>query len=212
MYIPESYQNNDFQNQLEFIKANSFAILVTQNQQTPIATHIPVQHKVIDDRLMLYGHISRLNHQAETFNTNSEALVIFHGPHAYVSSSWYSHNNVSTWNYQALHCYGALTIQSEIELLESLIELTNHYESKEQKPLFFESIDPKVIRENLTGIIGFKIMVNQILAINKLSQNRNDHDYSQIIHHLFQRKDSMSQAVAKEMQLRKPGANSNNEV
>jgi transcriptional regulator len=212
VYIPDSYQNKDFQSQLEFIKANGFAILVTHNQQTPIATHIPVQHKVIDDKLILYGHISRLNHQAETFNTNSEALVIFNGPHAYVSSSWYSHDNVSTWNYRALHCYGALTIQSEMELLESLIDLTNHYESKEQRPHFFEAIDPKVIRENLTGIIGFNIMVNQILAIDKLSQNRNDHDYHQIIHHLFQRKDSMSQTVAEEMQLRKPGAHSGNEV
>lgn len=199
MYIPEYFRNNNFHQQVDFIKENSFGILITHSETGMFATHIPLTPLVIDNNLVLHGHISKENPQCSTLSDGNDALVIFSGPHCYISSSWYSHENVSTWNYQAVHCHGKIKIQSEIELLQSLIQLTDHYESKEEKPKFFDNIDAKVIRENLSGIIGFEIVVSHIDAKDKLSQNRNKKDYENIVTYLQKRDDAMSGAIANAM-------------
>lgn len=199
MYIPEYFRNTNFNQQVDFIKENSFGILITHSATEMFATHIPLTPLVTNNNLVLHGHISKENPQCSTLINAGETLTIFSGPHCYISSSWYSHENVSTWNYQAIHCYGKLKIQTELELLQSLIQLTDHYESKEEKPKFFEKIDPKVIRDNLIGIIGFEITVSRIDAKDKLSQNRNKKDYENIVSHLCKRNDSMSDAIAEAM-------------
>ncbi|HMR45278.1 MAG TPA: FMN-binding negative transcriptional regulator [Bacteroidia bacterium] len=199
MYIPEYFRNSNFHQQVDFIKENSFGILITHSETGMFATHIPLTPLVINNNLVLHGHISKENPQSSTLSDGNDALVIFSGPHCYISSSWYSHENVSTWNYQAVHCHGKIKIQSEIELLQSLIQLTDHYESKEEKPKLFENIDTKVIRDNLSGIIGFAIVVSRIDAQDKLSQNRNKKDYENIVTHLQKRDDAMSGAIANAM-------------
>ncbi len=199
MYIPEYFRNKNFNQQVDFIKENSFGILITHSEKEMFATHIPLISLVIENHLVLHGHISKENPQCSTLINDSDALIIFSGPHCYISSSWYIHENVSTWNYQAVHCQGKIKIQSEIELLQSLMQLTDHYESKEEQPKFFEKIDPKVIRDNLTGILGFEIIVSNIDAKDKLSQNRNKKDYENIVTHLKKRDDAMSDAIATAM-------------
>lgn len=199
MYTPDNFKNTNRKELIEFVQQNGFGILITIANANSYATHIPMQINYEDDNLFLVGHISKENNQAETFFNNSNAMAIFNGPHAYVSSSWYSIENVSTWNYIAVHASGTLTILSEIELYESLIKLTNHYEQGSENPKYFENIDTKVIRDNISGIVGFKIKVESLVANYKLSQNRSDKDYKNIVDHLKIKNDAQSAAVADEM-------------
>jgi len=205
MYIPDEFKNTDFEKQVEFVRQHTFAVLVTTGKQSPIATHIPVLSHVKNNKLILYGHIAKPNPQAETFYNDADALVIFQGSNAYVSSSWYSHENVSTWNYQAVHCYGKIKVQTELELMECLQLMTDFYEAKVQHPKTFDKIPAQVIRENFGGIVGFEIEVSRIDAIDKLSQNRDNKDYFEIVKQLSLSEDKNAQQIAAEMQKRRNG-------
>ena len=111
MYIPAIYKNENQEEIEQFIHENGFAILVNQTHDKPWATHIPLELDHDNDgNTILVGHISKENPQGESFKTNTDVLAIFTGPHAYISSSWYDHENVPTWNYTAVHVYGNVTI------------------------------------------------------------------------------------------------------
>ena len=199
MYTPDRYKITDRNELLEFIRKNPFGILVISDVKKPVATHIPLMLHEEKGKHILIGHISKENEQGNLFHDAPEALAIFQGPHSYISSSWYSHENVSTWNYIAVHVYGKISLMTELELVEHLILLTNHFEADSEKPKYFENISPQVIRENITGITGFKMTIETIEANFKLSQNRNNKDHSNIIHELEKRGDASSIAVADEM-------------
>ena len=133
MYIPDLYKNEDQEAIRTFLKANAFGILINQTNGRLWATHIPLEleiNKEGEDVLM--GHISKENPQWTAFESNDEVLAVFTGPHSYISSSWYDHENVPTWNYMAVHVYGTIKIMEGEELLASLKELTNKYEMHSQ--------------------------------------------------------------------------------
>jgi transcriptional regulator len=90
MYIPAHYKNENLDEVREFIKQNSFGILVNQVNDRPWASHIPLELDVDKHgQEVLLGHISRANFQLEDFRKEQEVLCIFNGPHSYISSSWY---------------------------------------------------------------------------------------------------------------------------
>lgn len=121
MYIPKHFKVTDFDEIQGFIQENSFGTLVTTKQGTPIATHLPLALHKQGDEFYINGHMAYGNPQWRTFGVENEnVLVIFQGPHAYISSSWYKDENVPTWNYQAVHVYGTASIMSEQELEEDL--------------------------------------------------------------------------------------------
>ncbi|MEO8087017.1 MAG: FMN-binding negative transcriptional regulator [Bacteroidota bacterium] len=204
MYTPDRYKKTDRKELIEFIRKNPFGILVISDGKKPLATHIPLMLHEENGETILIGHVSKENEQGQLFYDAPEALAIFEGPHAYISSSWYSHENVSTWNYIAVHAYGKISVMTELELVEHLILLTNHMEAGSEKPKYFENISPQVIRENITGITGFKMTLETIQANFKLSQNRNSEDHSNIIQELEKRGDASSKAVADEMKKNSP--------
>jgi transcriptional regulator len=200
MYTPDRYKNKNPEEIFQFVKENGFGTLITQLDGIPYATSIPmVIEKDEAGKIMLRGHVSKENPQAETFIDGTHALAVFHGPHAYISSSWYNHENVSTWNYLAAQASGKLYLLNELELIESLIHLTQQHEAGEANPKYFENIDPRVIRNSLTGITGFSIQVDSMQASYKLSQNRGDEDRQQIISQLQKRGDESSKRIAEEM-------------
>ncbi len=202
MYTPDEYKNENRTEMLEFIQKNPFGILVLNDGEKPVATHIPMMIKEVNGQTVLNGHISKENEQGNLFHDSSSALAIFQGPHAYVSSSWYSHDNVSTWNYIAVHVYGKIKVMTELELYEHLIQLTNKMEAGSHTPKNFENISPKVIRENISGVTGFIMTVEKIESGFKLSQNRNETDHKNIISELEMRDDAGSKAIAGEMRKR----------
>jgi transcriptional regulator len=199
MYIPELYKNENQEEIQNFIHQNGFAILVNQTDGKLWATHIPLLLDVnADGKQILVGHVSKLNPQGESFKTNEDVLAIFTGAHSYISSSWYDHENVPTWNYLAVHVYGKVKIYTQDEAVNSLKKLVDKYEAKSAKPVRVEDMSSKTMRE-ARGIIAFEIEITSIEAQKKLSQNRDDKNYKNIISELEKTKDNQAIAVADAM-------------
>ena len=195
MFIPKQFQITDFEIMKEFINENSFATIVSTEHGRPIATHVPLLIRQIEREYYITGHLAYTNPQWKTFEDNKQVLVIFQGPHAYVSSSWYSHENVPTWNYQSIHIYGKAQLMNEQELEEDLILLLQKYERHRKNSIIWEKLSSKTKRQ-IKGIIGVKIKINEAQAAYKLSQNRNEEDYQSIIDHLYEETDINAHQVA----------------
>ncbi|HZI26008.1 MAG TPA: FMN-binding negative transcriptional regulator [Chryseolinea sp.] len=201
MFVPKYAHNNDDSEIKEFIKQNSFGILITHSSEKIIATHIPLEFS--PDGSKLLGHISKANPQWKNFEADSDVLVIFSGPHAYISSSWYDHENVPTWNYIAAHVYGKIHIIEGDELYQALKHLVTRYETSSSNPISMDTMSPDYVRKSMQGLVGFEINITSIEAAYKLSQNRDQKNHTQIIHELEKRNDPGSRQIASEMKKRK---------
>jgi transcriptional regulator len=206
MYIPRRYEEKDVEKVHSFIRENSFAILVSVMDGVPVATHIPLLLEKDDQgRDVLVGHIARGNGQKVTFLSGGvKVLAIFPGPHAYVSPRWYTQINVPTWNYMAVHVYGTLSVMEGEELRAALSRLMNNYEHHLPKPVEIEEIPEKQLVAEMRGIVGFRILVEEIQAAYKLSQNRDEVSYREVIRQL-DGGDEAAKAVAAEMEAREVG-------
>ncbi|RAS78937.1 FMN-binding negative transcriptional regulator [Priestia endophytica] len=200
MYIPRYFKVTNVDEVWEFVQENSFGTMVTTKQGKPIATHLPLQLVKEGDTYYITGHVAYGNPQWRTFETCKDVLVMFQGPHAYISSSWYKQENVPTWNYQAVHVYGTASILNEEELKQDLTKLLQKYEKHRKNPVLWDKLSPEVLEKQLKGIVGFKIKVQEIQAANKLSQNRNEDDYQNIVNKLYEEKDLNSQQMAQLME------------
>jgi len=139
------------------------------------------------------------NPQWKTFAASRDnVLVINQDPHAYISSSWYSHENVPTWNYQAVHVYGMASIMSEEELEEDLKLLLQKYEAHREHPVLWDSLSSQT-KKQIKGIVGFKIKIQEVQAAYKLSQNRNETDYQNIIDELQKEPHPYAKEIARLM-------------
>lgn len=200
MYAPRYHQEKDWNTIAEFIRRHSFALLISLENGLPVGTHLPVE---LEERspgeYVLRGHIANANPQSATFTSGLTFLVVFSGPHAYVSSSWYEKDKIPTWNYMAVHVYGTLRIQSDEELITSLAALMNKYEAASEQPVSISDIGEKELHNNLKAITGFEITITRVDTRFKLSQNKNDKDYASVVQHLQQNPDSQSQEIAEEM-------------
>jgi transcriptional regulator len=197
MYKPKYAENTDIDSVRKFIRHNSFAIIVSKSQDRLIASHIPLE--LSEDNSKLIGHVSRANPQWKGFDSGTEVLVIFTGPHAYISSSWYDHENVPTWNYIAVHVYGKIRIIEGDELITSLKLMTDRYEAASLHPVSLEAMSPDFVRQSLKGLVGFEISISMMEASYKLSQNRDLKNQRTIIQELENRGDPASRDVASEM-------------
>lgn len=197
MYTPKLNRNENTEELHEFIRKNGFGILISTVERKPWASHIPLL--LSSDCKKLSGHIARGNRQWKEWNTASEVLAIFTGPHTYISSSWYDHENVPTWNYIAVHVYGKLKILSDQELLQSLKELTDKYEKQSVQPVSVEKMNPGFLKKEMLGIVGFEIEITKMDATYKLSQNRDAKNHKAIVTELEKRNDPASTAIAHEM-------------
>ena len=198
MYIPELYKNENQEEIQNFIRQNGFGILVNQTNGKLWATHIPLLLEEKNGKQILVGHVSKENPQAESFISNDEVLAIFSGAHSYISSSWYDHENVPTWNYLAVHVYGKVKLHSLEESIEALKKLVDKYEAKSENPIRVEDLSKKTMLQ-ARGIVSFEIEITAIEAKKKLSQNRDDKNYQNIISKLENSNDFQAIEVAKEM-------------
>ena len=199
MYIPDLYKNEDQEAIRTFLKANAFGILINQTNGKLWATHIPLEleiNKEGEDVLM--GHISKENPQWTAFESNDEVLAVFTGPHSYISSSWYDHENVPTWNYSAVHVYGKIKIIEGDAVIDSLSKLVDKYEQNSKCPVRVADLSKKTMMQT-RGIVAFEIKIEEIQAQTKMSQNRDEKNYLNIISELEKTENPQSVAVAKEM-------------
>lgn len=197
MYVPKQFRNNDASTINDFIRQHGFGILVSNSDSRMIATHIPLE--LSDGDTKLSGHMSKANPQWKNFVNNSDVMVIFPGPHAYVSSSWYDHENVPTWNYIAVHVYGKVKIIEGEQLYSALKQLVDKYERTSEHPVSIEKMSPEYVRQSIQGLVGFEIEIISIEAAYKLSQNRDRKNYMNVISELEKRGDHESKSVAAEM-------------
>ncbi|MDM5297075.1 FMN-binding negative transcriptional regulator [Bacillus pumilus] len=184
MYIPSFFQVKDMDEVKEFVQTHSFTTVVTTTDEKPIATHLPVSFHQLDDSYVITGHMAIGNPQWKTFEEHEKVLVMFQGPHAYISSSWYEKQSVPTWNYQAVHVYGKVVMLEKAELVKELTAMLETYESHREQPVLWHTLSDKLLEKQLKGIVGFKIMVEEVQAAFKLSQNRHEQDYARIIEEL----------------------------
>lgn len=199
MYIPNYFKVDNIEEISKFVQNNSFGTVVTTEKGKPIATHLPMQLIRKGDDYFITGHLSYGNPQWKTFDTSDEVLVMFQGPHAYISSSWYEGENVPTWNYQSVHVYGEVSILDKEELKEDLTMLLQKYEKHREDPVLWDKLSHSLLEKQLNGIVGFKIKIQEIQAAYKLSQNRNKKDYFNIIDKLNEEEDFNSHRIAEVM-------------
>lgn len=199
MYTPEIYKNENQEEINTFLLENSFGILINQTNGKLTATHIPLELETAENgKNILYGHLSRENPQALALNNNDEVLAVFSGPHSYISSSWYDHENVPTWNYIAVHVYGKIRIIEGAGVIESLKKLVDKYEKNSKNPVRVEDLSKKTMMQS-RGIIAFEIDISEIQATKKMSQNRDEKNYKNIISELEKTNTKEAIAVATEM-------------
>ena len=198
MYISKLYREEDRGEILEFLKQNEFATLVTYDGEKPTAGHLLMEVVEDEGTLFVNGHMSKANPLWKTFEKNLEVLVIFQGPHTYISPTWYNHVNVPTWNYQAVHVYGSPRIIADHDETYNLLrKLIERHEAVSQYKL--ETLPQDFVEKEMKGIVAFQIEATRIEANYKLSQNRNDEDYHNIVSRLEGRDDEMSHGVAEAM-------------
>ncbi|WP_298833134.1 FMN-binding negative transcriptional regulator [uncultured Planococcus sp.] len=202
MYTPKQFKVSDFEEIREFVQQNSFGTLVTTKKGKPIATHLPLQLIKEGEEFFITGHMAYGNPQWRTFEACEDVLVMFQGPHAYISSSWYEQENVPTWNYQAVHIYGTAQLLTEDELKQDLTSLMEKHEGHRENPVLWDTLSSSLLEKELKGIVGFKIKVREVQAAYKMSQNRNESDYHTIIDRLQQEKDPNSKQLADVMRMK----------
>ncbi|TQS74982.1 FMN-binding negative transcriptional regulator [Ornithinibacillus gellani] len=203
MYIPSRFKVTDAAEIAGFIQENSFGTIITIEDGKPIATHIPMQFHQKHEASYITGHFAIANPQWKTMKNGKEkVLVIFQGPHAYISSTWYQHENVPTWNYQAIHVYGMPRILNDQELEEDLTALLEKYERHRSPAVLWENMSSET-KKQIKGIVGFEIKIEEIQAAYKLSQNRNEVDYQQIIQQLKQENNPNAAQIAQQMEKKK---------
>ncbi|WP_026950374.1 FMN-binding negative transcriptional regulator [Algoriphagus mannitolivorans] len=204
MYIhPLNIWKNDSEIQ-DFLKKNAFATLISQANGRPWATHIPfILDQNADGNFVLHAHLAKANLQWKTLQENKEVLVVFQGPHAYISSSWYTHENVPTWNYLAVHVYGKIRIIEGEELIHHLKLLVDRYEAGRPNRVSVETMSETYVQNQIKALIGIEIQIEEVHASAKLSQNRDDQNYKNIISELEKSSIPLDQEVAEEMRKRR---------
>lgn len=200
MYIPNANRVDEQAELLAFMQAHSFATLVSLVQGELFATHLPLVIVTQGDQILVRGHLAKANPHWQELATQREVLVIFQGPHAYISPSHYEKwESVPTWNYIAVHAYGsARLIQDEAGLLATLSELITATEAAYQQQ--WDSLPDKFRHGMLNGIVAFEIAVTRLEGKFKLSQNRPAGDHVRVASALADHPDLTIAAVGHYMQ------------
>ncbi len=172
MYVPPHFDEADLNKLHYFIDRHSFGLLVSSVEGVPFATHLPfLLEPDAGPHGTLVGHMARANPHWQELESQT-ALVVFSGPHAYISPSWYDAENVvPTWNYTAVHAYGhARLVHDKTALLKIVQDSTAIYEGTMSKPWSLDA-DEVFVDRLLSQIVGFRIEIEKIEGKFKLNQN-----------------------------------------
>ncbi|QSQ21108.1 FMN-binding negative transcriptional regulator [Pyxidicoccus parkwayensis] len=184
MYIPRHFHEQDTERLLALMKQHAFATLVTVGEDgAPFATHLPfLVERDAGGPVRLLAHMARPNPQWKAFAAERDVLVVFQGPHGYVSPTWYATApQVPTWNYANVHAYGRPHIvESPETVLRVLRDTAALYEAGNPQPWSPEQADDYV-RRLMAGIVAFEVRVSRLEGKFKLSQNKGEADRQGVI-------------------------------
>ncbi|WP_096200246.1 FMN-binding negative transcriptional regulator [Bacillus sp. FJAT-45350] len=194
MYIPSQFKIADEAMIYDIIKEHSFATLFSEHNGMPFATHLPLI--LNKENTYLYGHLARPNPQWKDIE-NQTVLAVFHGPHCYISPSWYETNQaVPTWNYVSVHVYGEVELlEDENELMHSLQEMVFKYETSDSS-YTMQDVDAELLAGMNKGVQSFKIKINKVEGTAKLSQNHSLQRQELVIKQLEQISNSDEQQIS----------------
>lgn len=203
MYNNSHFKANNQNEVIDFMNQNPFVVLcgVDENNR-PIATHIPVLIEESGDDLFLLAHVMRKQLHTIAFEKNNKVLVIFSAAHTYVSANNYTQQNTaSTWNYQAVHVQGDLFFLNKNALFKFLVKLTEKFEQYPHSAALVQKMDEQYVEEMMKAIVAFEIKVTNIEHVFKLSQNKDEATQNKIINNLEKSNDIEQNLVAKSMKL-----------
>ena len=198
MYIPKINLTTDKTEIVAFMKQFSFATIVTANNNFPTATHLPFVVTTKNDNIVLTSHFAKANEHWQDIE-NNKVLVIFSEPHAYISTKNYDKElNVPTWNYFSIHAYGQGKLITKTEKTFTVLEATiDNYETSYRK--HWDSFPEDYKLKMSKGIVAFEIIVTDLQAKKKLSQNRTETEQRKIIETLSKSKDTNEKIIAEYM-------------
>ncbi len=205
MYNFSYFKEKDKQTILDFIEENPFAFITgSYLSGVQVATQIPILLDERNGELFLQGHIMRNTDHHKAFIENANALLVFTGPSCYVSASWYSNPQIgSTWNYISVHIGGNINFMSNDELIQFMRKLTLKFEKGNTQSLtFYDNLPDQFLNKMMPAIVGFEIKAEKIENVFKLSQNRDEKSYLNIISKL-EEQGGNSTLIASEMRKRK---------
>jgi transcriptional regulator len=179
MYIPQHFGDDDLAHLHAVIRANAFGVVTSTLDGHLMATHLPFlidPHRGPNGTLL--AHMARANPHWKGFDGTAEALVVFSGPHGYISPNWYERGPaVPTWNYIAVHAYGVPVLRDDAaETRAHLGQLAAVYEAGRAEPWRIDDQPKDFIDRLVPGVIAFEIPITRIEGKFKLSQNRSDGD------------------------------------
>jgi len=204
MYLPRSFAESRPDILQKGMRENGFATVVTAADGVPFASHVPV---LVDGDpaaggLKIRGHFARANPHWKQLANGSPVLVMFHGPHAYVSPSWYADpQSVPTWNYAVVHAHGRAALLAPGDLRTLLKDLVDAHERGSAQPWRFDSVPAATIDRLLGAIVGFEIVVERLEGKLKLSQNQTPDDQRRVHDQLAASADPTARDVARWMEL-----------
>ncbi len=183
MYVPPLFDVADRAWTIELIDRHPFGMLTTGDAEYPRISHLPMFAEERDDGLWIVGHVARANPHASSIVAQSPATVAFHGPHAYVSASWYEapYSTVPTWNYAAVHVCGRL---QETDAWHAVELLSKKMEGSKTDAWDPRRLDAGYRDDQLRGIVAFELRAEAVYAKAKLSQNRTEADRKRVMQRL----------------------------
>jgi transcriptional regulator len=211
MYLPPAFRMDSLADQHEAVRRHPFATLITTSGDGVVADHIPF---MIDEKRgekgVLRAHVARANPLWRTHPRDREALVIFAGPHHYISPSWYATKRetgkvVPTWNYVSVHAWGPLQVFDDPEWLrEQIGALTTLHEAGRAPPWAVTDAPAEFIAAQIKGIVGIEVPITRIEGKVKLSQNRPDADRKGVIDGLNATETEEGRVMARLVALHEP--------
>jgi transcriptional regulator len=182
LYVPGHFGAGNRVAIARLLHDHPFATLVTPAAPEPHVSHVPlIWAGDCEPYGTLLGHFARANPHVEVA-ADAESIAIFHGPHAYVSPSWYAEPTaaVPTWNYAVVHAHGTLEFAREPAETRAILDLLIHrFESGRNAP-WVPGLSPAQMKAMVSAIIGFRIKIKRIDAKFKLSQNRTSDDRARV--------------------------------
>ena len=204
MYLPPSFREPRTEVMHDLIEAHPLGVVVTSSAGGLFATHMPwVLDRTVGPLGTLRGHIARSNPHHRLDNGTAEGLVIFSGPHAYVSPSWYPSTTdhgrvVPTWNYVAVHAYGTVRFVDEAEyVLRNVEALTRRHEAGRERPWSIQDAPVEYLAGLAKAVIGLEVPIARLEGKWKLSQNREARDAEGVASGLAASADAREREVAR---------------
>ena len=188
MYLPQDFAESKSEELFRIVREHPFGMLVTQTSTGLEANHLPF---LLEEQRGPFGtllaHVARANPIWQELGDGAEVMVVFRGPHGYISPNWYpskqeTHRHVPTWNYEVVHAHGRVHIRDDERFVRGVVaRLTRAHEAREPRPWKMSDAEPDYLAEQLRQIVGIEVELTRLQGKRKLSQNRDVRDFEGVV-------------------------------